>query len=1222
MKSDPPSLDNRTFEDILRQIEELARSYLYNRWIYATSINAIRNSSLDNNSFANKHSNHGVVDRHLDILQNDVGIALSKIFASFYMNILSRLNKLPKKNFIEFLNVMGFNLSSPTASRVPVTFKLADGAKEDVFVPSGTVVASDANEKHDELIFETEENMRVTRANILHFYAVNKKIDAIYSHVENLKNSKDFKLFPDEDANIQEHILYVGHQDLFNLKNSPAKILLTIKTQGDDNVEDLLFHTNNVVWEYNWKYDDKGKEIGGSASQFRVVVKDESNNGSREGRIIVLYHKENAPIEIEKLKVNGIENYWIRCRFKSSDELNLTEIDKKTIPTIARITANVELDPEIRSDETGSVSTSTDIPSRKEVSNGGFVYPDLLFYKDTPILVPTEDKDIKTSQNERFIYPFGRLPFTFDIFYIASNDCFSKKNTIITLKFFEINPNFKGSENEKEGELNVEPIISWEYWNGKGWNGLFIFAHKPEGKHEELSFICPADIDIFSINGNENYWIRARLVSGDYGKGKLIQKTDGKLTTRDLTKDNTNEKTTEWNPGTFDWDYSDIRAPKFKQVKIKFTDFDSFKAKYKQSTRLTDSQTPEMTSRPMCMIYNNLEYKEIPNSNNESSKPTNTTRVFKHFIDHDKNNFQNRESDLSSPSSSFNYYIYLGVDKKIESGPILIYVSVIEGGNYDDDVDEQFNFYYYSLSGWKKLYVEDGTNCFTRSGYIKLFLPSDFQSYSLFGDTLYWIKIEDPGNFYELEPLRIPKVHAFILNTVSCINASAIEDELLAKDERTSNEYKFVFSKKPLTLFENKREQIWVKEKVIISDKEWDALSEDNRIRAVKDSIGNLLETWVLWKEFRYQNYIANRSSYLSSSRDSTRIYSVDRIEGKLNLGSDYPSFFGSAESSFNPEGIRPSIEQIGVESLVKANYVFGGGSRGNVNEKEVKTLKTLIPFIDSVTNFDKGNGGSDSQNIQNAIETMPSSIKNRGQAVTIEDFESLIISNFVSLSRVACFPTTDNRGTFRPGHVLVVVIPKKESTNYNIDKDDKVSISSDNGTYPKEEMPYPSIALLRNIKQYLSKTASDTVVSLGKLHIRGPSYFRIFISANLYVTTINDFPITERKALGLIKKFFDPLEGGKYGKGWEFRKILSISDVYSLLSGISEVKHIDNVFARIELDKQNVINFEKSNNDKLRTEFILSETGKDIEAIISMLSPHSLLCDGKAHNLTMRIDT
>ena len=63
--------------------------------------------------------------------------------------------------------------------------------------------------------------------------------------------------------------------------------------------------------------------------------------------------------------------------------------------------------------------------------------------------------------------------------------------------------------------------------------------------------------------------------------------------------------------------------------------------------------------------------------------------MFKQFIDHENNNFQNRESDLSSSSSS--HYIYLGFDKKIESGPILIYVSVIEERNYDD-VGEQVKF--------------------------------------------------------------------------------------------------------------------------------------------------------------------------------------------------------------------------------------------------------------------------------------------------------------------------------------------------------------------------------------------------------------------------------------------------------------------------------------------------------------------------------------------------
>ena len=421
------------------------------------------------------------------------------------------------------------------------------------------------------------------------------------------------------------------------------------------------------------------------------------------------------------------------------------------------------------------------------------------------------------------------------------------------------------------------------------------------------------------------------------------------------------------------------------------------------------------------------------------------------------------------PSPTTYHYIYLGFDKRMESGPILIYVSILEERNYDD-VGQQLNFYYYSATGWKKMYVEDGSNYFTKRGYIKLFLPSDFQTHLLFGESLYWIKIEDSANFYELEPSRIPKVHSFILNTVSCINAYAIEDELLAKDEKTLNEYKFVFSKKPLTLIENKGEQIWVKEKILPSDIEWSILTEDNRIRTLKDALGNLLETWVLWKEFGYQNYITDGQSHLSSlsSQYNSRIYSIDRIEGKLDLGSVYENSLRGGETHLNPEGILPSMKQIGVDTLVKANYIVGGGTQGNVNVEEVKTLKSLVPFIDSVTNFDKGRGGSDTQSTQEAIETMPTLIKNRGRAVTVEDFESLIKSNFTSLSRVKCFPTTDIHGIFRPGHVLVVVIPKMDSKVNNKGQDDKVSQADNSGTSQKEEMPYPSVSLLRNIKQFL----------------------------------------------------------------------------------------------------------------------------------------------------------
>ena len=123
---------------------------------------------------------------------------------------------------------------------------------------------------------------------------------------------------------------------------------------------------------------------------------------------------------------------------------------------------------------------------------------------------------------------------------------------------------------------------------------MSVFSLKLEEENEELEFLCPSDIVIFPVNGNDNYWIRARLVSGDYGKGRLVQTTVSTLTTRetrkirnaeDGTTEDTTEKTTEWNAGTFEWDYSEIKAPKFKQVKVKSTDPKTYKIKKNNQDR-------------------------------------------------------------------------------------------------------------------------------------------------------------------------------------------------------------------------------------------------------------------------------------------------------------------------------------------------------------------------------------------------------------------------------------------------------------------------------------------------------------------------------------------------------------------------------------------------------------------------------------------------------------
>jgi hypothetical protein len=1220
MTSKSPLVDDRDFDNVLFQLRELAKSYLNNQWIYGTNIN----------------------DTHKDIISNkdDPGIALSKSFALMYMNIIKRLNKLPERNFIEFLNMLGFDLSAPVASKVPVTFKIVDGAKDDVFVPSGTKVGTDSNDKHDELIFETDENMLVTRTNIAEIYTINKAFDNIHSYIEKLNEKQDFKLFSnndngEEEENVQQHIFYLGHADIFNLKDIAVKIKLTLHIK-EGNLDDLIkFLTDNkkVVWEYNWKYDKNGKEIKDFADLHTLVA---NKDVDKKGTIIL--NSENK-IKIEKSKVNDIESYWIRCRVIQSKNIKNVLKDIDNLPKIDKIKVNVELD----SDNKSTIDNDTN--------------PDMLFYKDVPLKISTDNQNKEDNpidkENKEPIYPFGKQPFTYDIFYIASNNCFSKKNAIITLQFINLNPNFKGDATENQ-EIK-KPIISWEYWNGKCWNALDIINTKSkedkEDKITSFEFECPADIEKNSVNGNENYWIRIRIVSGDYGKVKLKQTLKPALT---FGEDN-NKNKVDIDIGKYDWDYDDIKPPKFEKIKIKFAYASQSKDSQKMMTSsLNDKHQKisikEKASEPFCISFNNLQYYIHISPDIEKINPFKPFKIFQDDNDDGKNlknsiqiNNNNNNEDknrkfiitsvlkettlTTSPTAAPAVVAaYIGFDSKINGGPTLIYFSITEQRNNDYDItDKKLNFYYYSTNGWSRLYAEDTTNYFTKKGWIKFYVPLDFKTRLLFGKDLFWVKVEDSANIYNGKNKNFPQVKGVFINTVSCINAFTIEDEILVKDTKTLNELNYFFSKRPLTSIYNKKEEIWVKEKSITDNIEREYLLKNSRLRERRDDVSqNVIETWVLWKESGIKENILNNitgksSSSLPSFQSDYRVYSIDRTTGKLTLGAQFYNIIdkeniniGGQEAtalSFTDKDIIDS------DGIVKANYIVGGSSNGNVNEGEITTLKSFIPFIDFVTNYENAEGGSDAQTTQNALETMPTLIKNRGQAVTAEDFESIITSNFNSVSKSKCFTATDNKGEPKGGHILIIIIPKAESLDNNQDSknnDNKYQSIVGTGTsalsLDDQKRPTPSFGLIANIKQFLSKISEDNIILPNRLNIAGPDYFKVSITATIYSITIDNMPIVEKKSLELLKIFLNPVNGGKEGKGWEFKKISTISDIYWLLSSIKEIDHIDHISLKVQYSdgKNEMIVNDNDNNDNNNIE--------------SKLKVHSLLSEGDEHNLQIKL--
>jgi hypothetical protein len=77
-----------------------------------------------------------------DLSPGDPGITLLELFAYLTDSMLYRLNRIPDKAFVQFLNLVGVTLTPPAAASVELTFSLRTVQDSPVVVPRGTRVTT------------------------------------------------------------------------------------------------------------------------------------------------------------------------------------------------------------------------------------------------------------------------------------------------------------------------------------------------------------------------------------------------------------------------------------------------------------------------------------------------------------------------------------------------------------------------------------------------------------------------------------------------------------------------------------------------------------------------------------------------------------------------------------------------------------------------------------------------------------------------------------------------------------------------------------------------------------------------------------------------------------------------------------------------------------------------------------------------------------------------
>jgi hypothetical protein len=427
---------------------------------------------------------------------------------------------------------------------------------------------------------------------------------------------------------------------------------------------------------------------------------------------------------------------------------------------------------------------------------------------------------------------------------------------------------------------------------------------------------------------------------------------------------------------------------------------------------------------------------------------------------------------------------------------------------------------YWNGQSWSKLTVRDDTAAFTRPGLIEFLPPADFSMRADFGQSRYWARARWDDGSYQFKP----RARRVLLNTTMAAQAVTLRNEVLGSSDGAKNQ-KFSATRAPIL----DAPRLEVREPELPPAAEQRAIKNEegeDAITIVPDEAGRPREIWARWRE--------TTDFYGSGPRD--RHYALDHQTGEIRFG----------------DGVNGLIPPVGVGNIRLAQYRVGGGSSGNRPAGAIVQLKTTVPYVDKVTNYEAAAGGADAESIDSLVERAPRSIRHNGRAVTVEDFEDVAMLASPEVARAKCVPLRnligdplDKNVPIDPlsrlpglrGQVSVIVVPRSA-----------------------EPKPLPSLELIERVGEYLGASSAPTA----HVWVTGPLYLRVDVEVEIAIVSLAGAGAVEQAVQLSLAAFLHPLTGGLDRKGWDFGREPHLSDLYALIEATSGVDHV-NLLALVE---------------------------------------------------------
>ena len=394
---------------------------------------------------------------------SDPGITVLELTAWMTELILYRLNRVPEKNYLAFLDMIGIRLRSPQPARGLITFDLVAGAEKQV-VREGTQVATQQATEDDTVIFETQRELIVVGAPLDRCFSYFNETYADNSPFLSGAKPEGFEVFAGADR--IDRFLYLGDPRFASLNDSAVlRVHITAPDHGGRDLARLL------EWEY-WN--------GRRWRELRLLQV-EVERGE-----VVFY----GPQDMTPTAVHGVEDLWIRGRLAEVPQ-NPWETEVDTTKAILEIVGEGVMPDAAFANLDGGVFLALDLGKNAHPLGTSPKIDQCVYLASRELFSqPEAEVRIEIALSDAAIIPEPR----------ASEDL------ILSWEYFD---GKKWRVLGKSGPTGTKKVSENE------WS--FIDGTNAFTKTGLVTFRVPKDMHAGEVNGVPSYWIRARIEQGDFG---------------------------------------------------------------------------------------------------------------------------------------------------------------------------------------------------------------------------------------------------------------------------------------------------------------------------------------------------------------------------------------------------------------------------------------------------------------------------------------------------------------------------------------------------------------------------------------------------------------------------------------------------------------------------------------------------------------------------------